>query len=202
LSVAGGARLELWERGDLATFEKNNRMTILLIVLGAIGGIILLIVLFGLTRPRHTHLERSVTINTWAETVWPLVNNLRNFVEHWSPWSEKDPNASKEFNAIAEGKGAVYSWKGHPRKSGTGSMEIVESEHHKLVKVKIVFKGRGSFYANWMLSEMDMQTGVTWNFDQDHGNNPVSRIFGTMMEKFLGPDYEQGLATLKAHCER
>jgi hypothetical protein len=42
---------------------------------------------------------------------------------------------------------------------------------------------------------------VTWDFESDNGLNPMSRIFGKMMDKFLGPDYQNGLNKLKTVCE-
>ena len=174
---------------------------ILTIVLSVIGGIIFLVLVFGFLSPRMATVQRSVQVNATAEEVFPYLNNLKMFVDHWSPWTEKDPSAAHEYNDIAEGVGAFYSWKGEPKKVGEGSMKIVESETNKRVKTHLHFKGRGDAFASFIVDEAGDGIKVTWDFESDSGMNPISRIFGRFMDKFLGPDYENGLSKLKAKME-
>ncbi|WP_377517691.1 hypothetical protein [Microbulbifer taiwanensis] len=47
-------------------------------------------------------LERSVTIAKPPQTVFPYVNNLRNF-NSWSPWYQLDPNTKYEYSGPDEG---------------------------------------------------------------------------------------------------
>ena len=42
---------------------------------------------------------------------------------------------------------------------------------------------------------------VTWSNEGDLGGNPVNRYFGLMMDKMIGPDFEEGLAKLKEIAE-
>ena len=44
-------------------------------------------------------------------------------------------------------------------------------------------------------------TRVTWGFGADTGFNPVARYVGLLMDRAIGPDYEKGLARLKAKAE-
>ncbi len=177
-------------------------MSTLTIILIIVGAIVFLVLLIGFTSPRIAKMERSVNIKASVDTIWPYLNNLKMFVDNWSPWTEKDPNAVHKYNDIAEGVGAHYSWKGEPKKVGEGSMEIKTSEDMNLVKVHLEFKGRGDAMAGWVLRDNgDGTCQVTWDFESDNGMNPMARIFGRMMDKFLGPDYENGLNKLKTVCE-
>ena len=169
----------------------------LTIIISIIGGIILLVLIIGFTSPRIARMNRTILINASSQEIFPYLNNLKSFVDNWSPWTEKDPDATHEYNDIAEGEGAFYSWKGAPKKVGEGSMKIVESEKDKRVKVYLQFKGRGDAHASWILDPQEGNTKVTWDFEGDNGMNPISRIFGRFMDKFLGPDYEKGLNKLK-----
>lgn len=171
------------------------------IILIVIGAIVLLVLLIGFTSPRIAKMDRSIEINASADKVFPYLNNLRLFVDNWSPWTEKDPDAEHKYNDIAEGEGAFYSWKGAPKKVGEGSMKIVKSEENKHVKTLLSFKGRGDAYAGWHIRETGNGIEVTWDFEADNGMNPIGRIFGRMMDKFLGPDYENGLKKLKEVAE-
>ncbi len=118
------------------------------------------------------------------------------------PWTEKDLNAKHEYNNITEGAGALYTWVGDKKSVGEGSMEILESSINR-VKSKLEFKGRGVSSATVHITPINESScKVTWDFEADNKNNPIARIFGRMMDKFLGPDYEKGLSKLKNFCEK
>ena len=176
-------------------------MNALVIILIVIGAIVLLVLLIGFTSPRKATMERSIVIKASAETVFPYLNNLKNFVDNWSPWTDRDPNAVHEYNEIATGEGAFYSWKGEPKKVGEGSMKIIKSIENKHIRTLLYFKGRGDAYAGWHISESAEGVRVTWDFESDNGMNPIGRIFGRFMDKFLGPDYQEGLDKLKKVVE-
>jgi uncharacterized protein YndB with AHSA1/START domain len=178
-------------------------MLILGIIGAAVGVLVLAVLVVGFTSPRMARMKRSIEIKAPPTQVFPYLNRLKKFVDHWSPWTAKDPQAKHEYNDVAEGVGARYSWTGDPKKVGTGSMEIRESEPGKRVKTFLRFKGRGEAWAAWVLEDLgNGSSRLTWDFEADHGNNPIARIFGRLIEKFLSPDYEQGLAKLKSICEK
>src|SRR5688572_13615439 len=103
-------------------------MTVLYIILGIIGGLVLLITIFGFLSPRYATFERSVEINASEEKVFEQMNSLKNFVNHWSPWTSKDPNSKMSFSGAETGKGAKFAWDGDRKKVGKGTMEITSSE--------------------------------------------------------------------------
>lgn len=175
-----------------------NALTIILIVIGAI---VLLVLLIGFASPRKATMERSIIINASIDKVFPYLSSLKTFVDTWSPWTEKDPNAVHEFNDIPSGVGAFYSWKGEKKKVGEGSMKIIEFEENKRVRTLLHFKGQGEAYAGWTITENGDGVKVTWDFESDNGMNPIGRIFGRFMDKFLGPDYQSGLDKLKKVAE-
>lgn len=179
-------------------------MTTILMITGAvIGVIIVLILVIGFLSPRYARMQRSIEINASIDKIWPELNNLKNFVTNWSPWTDKDPDAAHGYNDIAEGVGCEYKWIGAPKKVGEGAMVIVEVDEHKKVMTKLSFKGRGDAMAGFHVEDLGGgKTKVTWDFEADNKNNPMGRIFGRMMDKFLGPDYQNGLDKLKAHCEK
>ena len=75
----------------------------LMTILYIFGGIILLILLIGFTSPRISKMNRSVVIEASEAEIFPYLNNLKTFVDKWSPWTEKDPNATHNYNDVAEG---------------------------------------------------------------------------------------------------
>ncbi len=162
------------------------------------GAAIALIIVVGLILPRKAHLERSVVIQAPVDRVFSYVNSLSRFQE-FSPWREMEPDAAVTMGEKTEGVGASFSWKG--KKTGEGSMTISESTKNERVVTDLEFKDQGKATAYFNLKPQDGGTQVTWGFDGDAGYNLISRYFYLFMDRFLGPDYERGLAKLKALAE-
>jgi hypothetical protein len=178
-------------------------MTIVYALLGGVVVLVLVVLAVGFTSPRVARLKRSIEIAAPPETIFPHLNSVRRFSDEWSPWTEKDPGAKHSFSGPAEGVGAKHAWEGNPKSVGSGTMEITGSEPLKRVRCHLAFKGRGEADAGWVVEDLGGgRSRVTWDFEADNGNNPIGRIFGRMMDKFLGPDYEKGLARLKSLCEQ
>lgn len=57
---------------------------------------------FVATRPSQYHVERSLVTKAKAESVFPLVSDLRRFPE-WSPWEKLDPGMKKTVGGSGPG---------------------------------------------------------------------------------------------------
>ncbi|MCI0658686.1 MAG: GyrI-like domain-containing protein, partial [Acidobacteria bacterium] len=106
-----------------------------------------------------------------------------------------------DFGGPTRGVGARMTWKGDASTIGSGSQEIVESRPYEQVKSSLVFGSHGVVTAQFTLTPEGSRTRITWGMDTDLGMNPVSRYFGLMLEKMVGPDYEKGLWGLKRLAE-
>jgi hypothetical protein len=80
-------------------------------------------------------------------------------------------------------------------------MSIAAIEPDSRVDMEVVFVEEGSAHATVVLEPAGAGTKVTWGLDTDLGFNPIGRYFGMMMDGMVGPDYEKGLARLKAAAE-
>jgi len=150
--------------------------------------------------PREVSVARSIEINAPAADIFPHFNNLKA-TEAWSPWLDRDPNVQVTYNNVAEGAGASMVWMSDHPQVGNGSQEIVESVENTRVVTDLDFGPQGTARATFELSEVGGVTNMTWGFVTDTGMNPMARWFGLMMDGFVGADYEQGLANLKALVE-
>ena len=178
-------------------------MFILYVLLWVVAVLVLGVLVIGFTSPRITRMKRSIEIAAPPAKIFPRLNSVKRFSDEWSPWTEKDPAAKHAFTGPGEGVGSKHAWEGHPKKVGSGTMEITESVPNQRVKAHLAFKGRGEADAGWSLEDLGGgRSRLTWDFEADNRNNPIARIFGRLMEKFIGPDYEKGLAKLKAICEQ
>jgi hypothetical protein len=156
----------------------------------------------GLLLPGKTHFERQIDIAAPANVVYNQVNELKNWPA-WSPWYALDPTAKMVYSSPASaGLGAWYTWDGDKKTVGSGKLTILEADSSKLVRCKMNFGDNSESFADFKLTATDStSTKVTWSFDTDHGFNPPARWFGLVLEKFLSPDFEKGLAKLKTVCE-
>ena len=170
-------------------------------VLIGLGAVVVVLAVVGLFLPRTVHVERSAVVAAPAATVFTVLNGFHQFGK-WAPWPELDPNMKTTFDGPDAGVGAKYAWSGNDQ-VGTGSQEIVESRPFSLVKSKLVFGGfeGADDFATFALTPEGQGTRVVWSFDGDNKYNVLSRYFGLMMDAFIGPDYEKGLAKLKTFVE-
>ena len=150
--------------------------------------------------PRNVIVERSVTISAAPDAIFPHVNSLEKAAA-WSPWLKRDPATKLTFEGPAEGVGNKMTWMSENAQVGSGTQEITASQPGERVESTLNFDGMGTSTAWFVLVPEGAATKVTWSLDADMGNNPIGRWMGLMMDRWVGADYESGLANLKALVE-
>lgn len=175
-------------------------MRILGVVLGIVVVIAAVVVVCGFLLPSEQFVSRSVVVEADQAEVFALVNDYRQF-NRWSPWAAKDPDTKYEFSGPDSGVGAKMSWQSEDPNVGSGSQEIIEVEPGSRVRTRLTFEGFDSAsYASFKLEPADTGTRVTWEFEANL-DSLIGRYMGLMMDKWVGADYEQGLARLKEIAE-
>ncbi len=173
-------------------------MKLLIRIFLFLAALALLLFLIGFLLPKHAHIERTTLIDAPIEEVYQLVNHLPSW-EKWSPWYEMEPTVEMTYSTPASGTGSWYTWKGE--ETGAGKMTIVEATPNERIDAAMSFEGQGDAEADFIFEAISpTQTQVTWMFDSDN-DSPVDRYFGLLMDNFLGPSYEKGLANLKREAE-
>jgi len=142
-------------------------------------------------------VERSIVIDAPADAVFPRINDFHAWAD-WSPYEKMDADLAKTFTGPASGQGAGYAWVG--RKAGSGSMEIVRSEAPSRIVIKLEFTKPMTAHntAEFTLEPQGPRaTKVTWAM---YGPNTLmSKVMGLFlsMDKLVGPQFDEGLASLK-----
>ena len=163
-------------------------------------------VVTGYLLPRYVHIERSITIDRPASIVFEILNGYRYYSD-WSPWADRDPNAEFIVSGPDAGIGARLSWIGDPHLVGSGWQEIVGSTPYEEVLIKLDFDAQGVADTGFRLESLENSTKVTWFFDSDLTagvnflDSFLARYFGLLFDRWVGGDYEKGLANLKAFAE-
>ena len=173
-------------------------LILLLLLLALVAGV----VASAASKPDFFRVERSTTIGTSPERIFPLINDFHNF-GRWSPWEHLDPQMQRSITGPPSGRGASYAWSGNA-KAGAGRMEILESSPSTRVVMKLDFikPFEGHNTAEFTLDRKGDATAVTWAM---YGPaNFVSKLMGVFfnMDKMIGDDFAIGLANLKSITEK
>jgi hypothetical protein len=148
-----------------------------------------------------TTIERETVITARAAEITPYLADLHRWVE-WSPWEGRDPALQRTYTGEPGTVGSTYTWKGN-RKAGAGSMVVTRVDATEVdVDLRFTAPFRSSSAVAFRLDELEGGTRVVWSMTSPQ--NLMSRVMGVFvnMDEFLGGDFEQGLAKLKAVVER
>ena len=172
--------------------------TIAIVVVVLIAGVLA----FAATKPDTFRVQRSASIKAPPEKIFAVLNDFKQWGA-WSPWEKKDPAMKRTFGAATAGKGAHYAWEGN-KDVGTGSMTIAESVPSTKLAINLDFLKpiEAHNIAEFTLTAQGDTTNVTWAM---HGPaNFMTKVIHVFMnmDKMVGPDFEAGLANLKAVAEK
>jgi len=149
--------------------------------------------------PSTYNVQRSVVINAPAEKIYPLVAAPKEWPK-WAVWFKREPNMTLSFSGAESGAGAKWGWKA---KEGSGEMEFTKAEPNKSLGYALVFPEMGMTSKGAItFTPEGSGTRVKWTNEGDVGKNPMMRWFVPFLDGMIGPDYEAGLAGLKALAER
>ncbi len=170
-------------------------------ILKYLGLAIVVLLAIAYILPGRVEVERATVIDAPPAEVFELVNGFAHF-NRWSPWYERDPEGDYRIEGPERGVGARMVWASDQPDVGAGSQEIIESVPDRLVRTRLDFGEMGDAKARFEIQPRgEDRTHLVWGFETDLGLNPVSRYFGLMFERWIGPDYEYGLARLKTLAE-
>ena len=144
---------------------------------------------------------RTASVDAPPERVSEQLVDFRNWT-NWSPWEDGDPDLDRTYSGAETGVGSVYEWSGN-RKAGRGRMEIVEAVPPSLVRIDLRFLKPFKSTTDCVFEVVPEGSGshVTWRMTGPRSFLlKVMNVF-TSMDKMIGPDFEKGLARLKATTE-
>ncbi|MGC4054108.1 MAG: SRPBCC family protein [Paludibaculum sp.] len=174
-------------------------MKTILIVLAAAVACVLA---YATTRPDTFRVERTATIQAPPEKIIAYLEDFHQWPA-WSPFEKLDPAMKRTLSGPEKGKGAVYQWDGN-RKAGAGRMEILEVVPGSKVSIQLEFTKP---FESKNLAEFDLvnkggATSVTWSMSGPQTYITKVMCIFVSMDSMVGPDFQTGLANLKAAAEK
>jgi uncharacterized protein YndB with AHSA1/START domain len=174
-------------------------MTIILIVGALVLAAIVIVLVVAATKPDTFSIQRSRRIDAAPERVFPLINNVHEFIK-WSPF-EKDPNMKRTFRGPAAGPGMIYEFDGN-RNVGAGRVEVTESHPVSKIVMRLVMTrpfaadNTVTFTLASAAGVTGVGTDVTW---QMSGKQPfMAKVMSTIIncDRMVGGEFDKGLASL------
>jgi len=157
-------------------------------------------IVISLFLPSDIKVERSLIINAPAYIVFQQVNNFKNW-EKWSPWFKMDTIMEKKYSGSESGNGSKINWHSNNKNVGSGSMIITNSYEPDSILIDMNFMQNGIAKTKFCFKNEIAGTKIIWTMNSYIAQNPISKYFGLFIDKMLGADIEDGLASLKKICE-
>lgn len=175
-------------------------LRILAFVLAAIVAV--LAVAIGM-QPDTYRVTRSADIAAPPAAVHVWINDFHKW-DAWSPWANLDPNMKTTYSGAPAGPSASYHWTGNDQ-VGEGRMTILESEDGRRVRINLEFikPFPSTALTDFIISPAGAGSRVEWTMggDMNFLSKAMSFFMGGM-DSMIGPDFERGLAQLKAAAEK
>ena len=165
--------------------------------------LIVAILAIAATKPGTIDVQRSASISAPPDKIFPLINDFHKWGT-WSPWEKKDPDMKRTFSGTPAGKGSVYEWDGNSQ-VGKGRMEITDTQPPSKVTIQLDFLKpfEGHNVAEFTVSPQGgSNSNVIWTMRGPA--NFLTKVMSVFvsMDSMIGPDFEAGLANLKAAAEK
>ncbi|HJW80709.1 MAG TPA: SRPBCC family protein [Acidiferrobacterales bacterium] len=159
---------------------------------------LLLLLAIGFLLPGTWHAERAVVIRAPASTIFPYLNNLRQWRE-WTVWDQQHPQRQTEYSGPDAGVGATSRWRDE---EGRGVMKIMQSERNRLVAYTVLFNG-GEYRAEGALTLLPEgeATRVVWSAAGETGRKSAIGYFALLQGLRIGADFADSLELLKQKLE-
>lgn len=167
-----------------------------------LAAILVLLIVLYLIAPARYDVSRSIQINRPPSAVFEYLKYLKN-QDDWSPWARRDPDMKKEYRGTDGTVGFVSAWEGN-KEVGSGEQEITRIEEGSRIESQLRFlkpwKSTSDAYIEVEPAEGNA-TRVRWGFSGQSGFPMRLMMLFMSMDKMVGKDFEEGLASLKSRME-
>lgn len=153
------------------------------------------------TRPAGFRVERSLVIEESPRLLFDAVADFRKW-EAWSPWARLDPAMKTTFGGAPSAVGSTYHWAGNDE-VGEGRMTLTELHPPLQAKIRLEFLKPWKA-TNECVFDLYVEPGgtrVVWIMRGEHDFLGKAMSLFMDLDRAVGPDFERGLAQLKAAAE-
>lgn len=165
--------------------------------------IIAIVLIAAYIMPKNYAVEREITINKPADSVFNYVRSLKNQNE-FSVWANIDPKMKSTYSGTDGAVGSKSAWESDVKEVGVGEQEITKITEGKRIDFALRFKKPMEDTAvGYMSTESitENQTKVKWGINGVIPY-PMNIMLPMMkMDNMIGNDLQKGLENLKSTLE-
>lgn len=175
-------------------------MRFLKVLIGVV--LLLAVVLYGgaLMLPAGFTVVREVQVAAPPEKAYALVDDPRQW-KRWTVWNRRDPAMKITYEGPPSGTGAVWAWKS--LSEGDGRMTFTAAEPPRRLAYDLYFPDFDATSKGDLVFEpVGGGTRVRWTMHGNMGSSLPLRWVALFADRMVGPDFEAGLANLKAEAEK
>lgn len=170
------------------------------IILG-IFALFLGVCLVGFFLPETLSVERSSTVEAYAEDVFPYLNDLDNY-RGWAALDKRLDNTTIVSGGSEEGVGQKQIWQEGPAGFEFGSREIVQSQSNEFVQIDVNIMGRAISVTYAIFDNGDGTVTVLSKREMEQPGFPyLGRIKNMRRNSGLTEDLDASLSRLKLLVE-
>lgn len=175
-------------------------MKVLKWLFGLVAALAVVVVVVALFLPERFAVERSVEVAAPTERVYALVEDPRQWAR-WTVWNRRDPAMQMSYSGAPTGAGAGWTWQSATE--GSGAMQFTAAEPGQRIAYDLHFPDFDATSSGDLRFEATGGgTRVTWTMNGNMGPNFIFRWMSLFADRMIGPDFEAGLANLKAEAEK
>lgn len=178
-------------------------MMIVWIILGALAGIIVLVLIIAAFSKKNFAVERTITVNKPLPETYDFLTSLQN-QDQWSKWTQLDPNMKKTYVGTDKTVGFISQWQSNHKQVGEGEQEIKKLVPNQRIENEIRFMKPMKSVANAYFTVNqgeENQTKVAWGFTSTTPWPFNAFMLFFNMENAVGKDFEEGLSNMKKMIE-
>jgi uncharacterized protein YndB with AHSA1/START domain len=163
-------------------------------------GLVVVLFVGGYALSPEFRAVRSTVVNAPPDKVYALLADPREW-KRWTVWNQRDLSMAITYSGPASGAGAGWAWQS--KSEGDGKMTFTAADPGKRIGYELFFPDFGTTSTGALeLAPEGNGTKVTWSMNGNMGSNPLFRWIALFGDKMVGPDFEAGLANLKALAEK
>ena len=159
-------------------------------VFGAIGAVLVTLMLIGFVLPGTWSAEASIQIEAAPTEVFPFLNDLSRW-DTWTNWGD----LASQLSDPSVGVGASRRW--DDPNFGSGSVTITDSGSPRFVRYEVEIEGGASVAGELRIEASGEASRLTWREEGDFGRNPLMGYVARGMAKSQGAQLAEGLEKLR-----
>lgn len=160
--------------------------------------ITLVFLFFTFNLPDNIEIENSIIIDAPVETIYNYLIDLNNY-PNWTNWKDYDSTIIYSISKISMGQNAEITWESE--KHPTTHFKIIEANRYHRILFQLIWDNN-LVYNEFIIKESNNNSLLTSKHNKELGSNPITKFFGSMMEREYLGEFDKIMTKIKNNIEK